>query len=64
MTVGVDTHADFHVAAVIDPLGRHLGHEKWLPATPDGYRGLVAWIATYGSVARVGAEGTGAYGAG
>lgn len=63
VTVGVDTHADFHVAAVIDPLGRHLGHETF-PATPPGYRALLAWVSTRGTVARIGVEGTGAYGAG
>jgi transposase len=63
VTAGVDTHADAHVAAVIDPLGRHLGHESF-PATPAGYRAPIAWITTFGAVARVGVEGTGAYGAG
>src|SRR5690606_24875332 len=63
VTAGVDTHADTHVAAVIDPLGRHLDHASF-PATPAGYRALMAWIATFGSVTLVGVEGTGAYGAG
>ena len=63
VTAGVDTHADAHVAAVIDPLGRHLA-DRSFPATPAGYRALAAWIATFGSVNRVGVEGTGAYGAG
>jgi transposase len=63
VTVGVDTHADAHVAAVIDPLGRHLA-DRSFPATPAGYRALIAWIATFGIVSRVGVEGTGAYGAG
>lgn len=63
VTGGVDTHADFHVAAVIDALGRHLGHETF-PASPVGYRALIAWLGSHGPVARVGVEGTGAYGAG
>lgn len=63
VTAGVDTHADFHVAAVIDPLGRHLA-DRSFPATPAGYRALIAWVATFGTVTRVGVEGTGAYGAG
>jgi transposase len=63
VTAGVDTHADFHVAAVIDPLGRQLGHETF-PATPAGYRDLIAWTAAQGTVVRIGVEGTGAYGAG
>ncbi len=37
VTAGVDTHADDHVAAVIDPLGRHLG-DRSFPATPAGYQ--------------------------
>jgi transposase len=63
VTGGVDTHADFHVAAAIDPLGRHLGHESF-PTTPAGYRALIAWLRSHGTVALVGVEGTGAYGAG
>jgi transposase len=63
VTVGVDTHAEFHVAAVIDPLGRHLGHETF-PATPAGYGALITWAAAQGTVVTIGVEGTGAYGAG
>lgn len=63
VTGGVDTHADSHVAAIIDPLGRHLGHRSF-PATSAGYRELAAWMATLGEVILVGIEGTGAYGAG
>lgn len=63
VTGGVDTHADFHVAAVIDPLGRHLGHETF-PTTPAGYRVLIGWLSSHGHIVRVGVEGTGAYGAG
>ena len=33
---GVDTHTDFHQAAVIDSVGRHLATEAF-PTTPDGY---------------------------
>ncbi len=62
-TVAVDTHADFHVATVIDPLGRHLGHETF-PTTPAGYRALIGWLRSHGTVIQVGVEGTGAYGAG
>ena len=63
VTGGVDPHADCHVAAIIDPLGRHLGHRSF-PATPAGYRALAAWMASHGTVVLVGVEGTGAYGAG
>ncbi len=45
VSAGVDTHADFHVAAVIDPLGRQLGHATF-PTTGSGYQALIAWVAT------------------
>lgn len=61
--VGVDTHADTHVAAVIDPLGRHLGHASF-DTTVAGFKALVAWAATSGTITVAGVEGTGAYGAG
>jgi transposase len=60
---GVDTHLDVHVAAALDRLGGLLGVESF-PATPQGYRGLLSWMGAFGPVARVGVEGTGAYGAG
>lgn len=63
VTGGVDTHADAHVAAVIDLLGRHLA-DRSFPATPAGYRDLIGWISSFGKVGVVGVEGTGAYGAG
>lgn len=63
VSVGVDTHCEFHVAAVIDMVGRQLGHETFA-ASPAGYRALLAWADTCGTVGVVGVEGTGAYGAG
>src|ERR1700694_961208 len=63
VTGGVDTHLDSHVAAALDALGGLLGVESF-PATPAGYRSLVAWMGGFGPVARVGVEGTGSYGAG
>jgi transposase len=63
VTLGVDTHALTHTAAVIDPLGRQLAHRSF-EATPAGYRALVAWAATFGTILLAGVEGTGAYGAG
>jgi transposase len=59
----VDTHADVHVAAVVDQLGRLLGTTS-IPTTPAGYQQLVAWAARHGQVERAGVEGTGCYGAG
>lgn len=63
ITLGVDTHADTHTAAVIDPLGRHLGHECF-ETTVAGFKALLAWAGTFGTIAVAGVEGTGAYGAG
>jgi transposase len=58
VTVGVDTHADVHVAAALDQLGRLLATES-VPSTPAGYRALVAWAGRLGTVERFGLEGTG-----
>ncbi|GAA4998486.1 IS110 family transposase [Yinghuangia aomiensis] len=59
---GVDTHTDFHQAAVVDTVGRHLATEAF-PTTPDGYRRLLHWLRSHGELLAVGVEGTGAYGA-
>jgi transposase len=63
ITGGVDTHADTHVAAALDPLGGLLGVREF-PATAAGYADLLSWLGGFGTVALVGVEGTGSYGAG
>jgi transposase len=63
VTVGVDTHADRHVAAALDHLGRLLG-TRAVPSTDAGAAALLVWAGGFGAVERVGIEGTGAYGAG
>jgi transposase len=63
LTVGVDTHADVHVAAALDHLGRLMATQS-VSTTPAGYRTLVAWAGRLGTVERFGIEGTGSYGAG
>jgi len=63
ITGGVDTHADSHVAAALDPIGGLLG-VKSFTTTPDGYRQLLSWLGAFGEVDLVGIEGTGSYGAG
>jgi transposase len=63
ITGGVDTHLDVHVAAALDSIGGLLGVESF-PADARGYRRLLAWLGSFGSVALVGVEGTGSYGAG
>src|ERR1035438_8004676 len=63
ITGGVDTHADVHVAAALDPIGGLLGVREF-PASPAGYAGLLEWLGGFGTVCLVGIEGTGSYGAG
>ena len=63
VTGGVDTHAEFHVAAAIDANGGVLGLETF-ETTTGGHRGLVRWLASFGVIDKIGVEGTGSYGAG
>ena len=63
LTLGVDTHLDVHVAALLDERGALLGVESFA-TTPDGYRDLLTWAASHGEVVLAGVEGTGSYGAG
>ena len=63
ITGGVDTHADVHVAAVLNSIGGLLGTEEF-PATPAGYARLLEWFSGFGTVGVIGIEGTGSYGAG
>src|SRR5262249_32169129 len=63
ITGGVDTHADVHVAAALDPIGGLLGVAEF-PATPAGYAQLLGWLGGFGTVCLAGVEGTGSYGAG
>jgi transposase len=60
---GVDTHRDVNVAAVVDMNGGLLGVESFR-TTADGHRCLSGWMGGFGTIERVGVEGTGAYGAG
>jgi transposase len=62
--LGVDTHLDFHVAVVVDHLGKRLG-ELSVPTTAKGYERLVCWVeGFFGPVRCAGIEGTSSYGAG
>jgi len=63
ITGGVDTHADTHVAAALDPLGGLPGVREF-PASAAGYADLLDWLDGFGTVALAGVEGTGSYGAG
>ena len=61
--LGVDTHLNLHVGALISNAGKCLGT---LAVTADaaGYLKLIAWARSFGSLHRAGVEGTGTYGAG
>jgi transposase len=63
VTLGVDTHAELHVAAALDERGRLLG-TCTIPTTTSGYTELLRWTGQYGDLVQVGIEGTGSYGAG
>ncbi|MGW1507184.1 IS110 family transposase [Streptomyces mirabilis] len=62
LVLGVDTHKDVHVAAVLTVLGALLATRSF-PATRAGYRDLLAWASSFGVVGWAGVEGTGSYGA-
>lgn len=63
VTGGVDTHGEIHVAAAVDSVGGVLGTRSFA-ASPEGYHELLQWLRSFGTLALVGVEGTGAYGAG
>jgi transposase len=62
VVLGVDTHKDAHVAAVLTALGVLLA-TKSFPTTAKGYRQMLAWTREFGTVHRAGVECTGSYGA-
>jgi transposase len=61
VVLGVDTHKDIHVAAVLSDIGGLLG-EATFPTTATGYRQLLAWAREHGQLQRAGVECTGSYG--
>ena len=56
--LGVDTHKDLHVAAVITSLGA-LRETTTFPASTAGYPALLSWAGTFGVLRRAGVECTG-----
>ena len=62
VVLGVDTHKDAHVAAVLTALGAPVATSSF-PTTANGYRQLLAWARGFGTVHRAGVECTGSYGA-
>ena len=63
VVAGVDTHLDTNMAAALNGIGGELGVKEF-PTTAAGYRALLAWLENFGTLARVGVEGSGSYGAG
>jgi transposase len=61
--LGVDTHLDKHVGAVVDVAGRLLA-TLTIETTSAGYLRLLTWARSFGNVSRAGIEGTSTYGAG
>ncbi|WP_434097021.1 IS110 family transposase [Streptomyces mirabilis] len=62
VVLGVDTHRDAHVAAVLSVTGAVLATGEF-PAAAAGYRDLLKWARKLGTVRRAGVEGTGSFGA-
>ncbi|MFE0177165.1 IS110 family transposase [Streptomyces sp. NPDC059002] len=62
VVLGVDTHRDVHMAAVLSMLGVVM-ETRSFPATAVGYLELWEWADRLGSVRRAGVEGSGSYGA-
>lgn len=60
---GVDTHKDLHVASVVDEHDHVLGSQCFA-TTRQGYRQMLQWMRSFGTLTRVGVESTGTYGAG
>ncbi len=61
VVLGVDTHKDIHVAAVLTLTGGVIAHASF-PTTAAGYQHLIAWARSFGVAQRAGVEGTGSYG--
>jgi transposase len=61
--VGVDTHAEDHVAVALSVVGEVLGGRAF-PATRAGYARLIEWASSFGVIDRIGIEGTGSWGRG
>jgi len=62
VVVGVDTHADVHVAVALTSIGAVIG-SKAAPTTEAGFAQIVRWAESLGPVRCFGVEGAGSYGA-
>ena len=61
--LGVETHLDKHVGAVISAAGKLIATQS-VETTSAGYLQLLAWARSLGELRRAGIEGTATYGAG
>ncbi len=61
--LGVDTHLDVHVGAVINHSGKLVGTHSF-SVSSQGYIDLLNWVSSFGTLVYAGIEGTGTYGAG
>ncbi len=62
VVIGVDTHKDIHVAAVMDAVGSILATLS-MGTDTDGFARLLEWARGFGTILAFGIEGTGSYGA-
>jgi transposase len=62
IVAGIDTHQDSHHVAVLDTAGRVVADQAF-PATAAGFAALLSWIGVFGTLLRIGVEGTSSYGA-
>jgi transposase len=60
--LGVDTHLDVHVGAVVNAAGKLLGTQS-ISVNTQGYLDLLSWASSFGNLTQAGIEGTGIYGA-
>jgi transposase len=63
IVLGIDTHLDVHVVAVLNHSGKLIGTHSF-SVTSKGYADLFDWASSFGVPALAGIEGTGTYGAG
>ncbi len=63
VTAGADTHRDTHMVAALDQRGAELGVREFT-TDPTGLDDILHWLETFGTIERIGIEGTGTYGAG
>jgi transposase len=61
--IGVDTHKDIHVAAILSTTGALLATSSFA-TTLAGCEELLEWVRSHGEPAVAGVEGTGSWGAG